>query len=88
MKKKRFSEEQIIKAIKRMENGESPKDLCREMGVHQQTLYNWKSKYGGMEVSELAELKRLQDENRRLKGLVADQALDITMLKDINSRKW
>jgi putative transposase len=88
MKKKRFSEEQIIKAIKRMENGESPKDLCREMGVHQQTLYNWKSKYSGMEISELAELKRLQDENRRLKGLVADQALDITMLKDINSRKW
>ena len=71
-----------------MENGESPKDLCREMGVHQQTLYNWKSKYSGMEISELAELKRLQDENRRLKGLVADQALDITMLKDINSRKW
>ena len=88
MKKKRFSEEQIIKAIKRMENGESPKDLCRELGVHQQTLYNWKSKYSGMEISELAELKRLQDENRRLKGLVADQALDITMLKDINSRKW
>jgi len=88
MKKKRFSEEQIIKAIKRMENGESPKDLCREMGVHQQTLYNWKSKYSGMEISELAELKRLQDENRRLKGLVADQALDITMLKDISSRKW
>ena len=88
MKKKRFSEEQIIKAIKRMENGESPKDLCREMGVHQQTLYNWKSKYSGMEISELAELKRLQDENRRLKGLVADQALDITMLKDNSSRKW
>jgi len=88
MKKKRFTEEQIIKLIKRMENGEAPKNLCREIGVHQQTLYNWKSKYGGMEVSELAELKRLQDENRRLKGLVADQALDITMLKDINSRKW
>lgn len=88
MKKKRFTEEQIIKAIKRMENGESPKDLCREMGVHQQTLYNWKSKYGGMEVSELAELKRLQEENRRLKTTVADLTLDNQMLKDINSRKW
>jgi putative transposase len=88
MKRKRFTEEQIIKAIKRIDSGESPKELCRELGVSQQTLYNWKSKYGGMEVSELAELKRLQDENRRLKSLVAEQALDITMLKDINSRKW
>lgn len=88
MKKKRFTEDQIIKAIKRMDNGESSKDLCRELGVHQQTLYNWKSKYGGMEVSELAELKRLQEENRRLKTAVADLTLDNQMLKDINSRKW
>lgn len=88
MKRKKFSEEQIVKILKRMESGESPKELAREAGVAQQTLYNWKSKYGGMEVSELAELKRLKDENRRLKTLVADQALDITMLKDINSRKW
>ncbi len=88
MKGKRFTEEQIIKTLKRIEAGESAKDLAREIGIHQQTLYNWKSKYGGMEVSELAELKRLQDENRRLKVLVAEQALDITMLKDINSRKW
>ena len=88
MKKKKFTEEQIIKALKRIENGESPRDLCREIGVHQQTLYNWKSKYGGMEISQLAELKRLQAENKKLKTLVADQALDIVMLKDINSRKW
>jgi len=88
MKKKRFTEDQIIKAIKRMDNGESSKDLCRELGVHQQTLYNWKSKYDGMEVSELAELKRLQEENRRLKTAVADLTLDNQMLKDINSRKW
>lgn len=88
MKGKRFTEEQIIKTLKRIEAGESAKDVAREIGIHQQTLYNWKSKYGGMEVSELAELKRLQDENRRLKLLVAEQALDITMLKDINSRKW
>jgi len=88
MKKKRFSEDQIVKTLKRIENGESPKDICRELGIHQQTIYNWKSKYGGMDVSELAELKRLQDENSKLKRLVADQALDIVMLKDINSRKW
>ncbi|MBH48151.1 MAG: hypothetical protein CME71_08275 [Halobacteriovorax sp.] len=88
MKKKRISEDQIVKTLKRIENGESPKDVCRELGIHQQTIYNWKSKYGGMEVSELAELKRLQDENTKLKRLVADQALDIVMLKDINSRKW
>jgi len=88
MKKKRISEDQIVKTLKRIENGESPKDVCRELGIHQQTIYNWKSKYGGMEVSELAELKRLQDENTKLKRLVADQALDIVMLKDINSQKW
>lgn len=88
MKRKRFSEEQIVKSLKRIEAGESAKDVARELGVHQQTIYNWKSKYGGMEISELAELKRLQDENRRLKNLVADQALDISMLKDLNSRKW
>ena len=88
MKRKRFTEEQIIKSLKRIEAGESTKDIARELGIHQQTLYNWKSKYGGMEISELAELKRLQEENRRLKNLVAEQALDITMLKDINSRKW
>lgn len=88
MKKKRFTEEQIVKALKRWQAGETVTVVARELGVHEQTLYNWKSKYGGLEVSELAELKRLRDENNRLKKLVADQALDITMLKDINSRKW
>jgi putative transposase len=88
MKRKRFTEEQIIKALKRIDSGESAKDVGREMGIHQQTLYNWKSKYGGMEVNDLVELKRLLEENRRLKLLVAEQALDITMLKDVNSRKW
>lgn len=88
MKKKRFTEEQIVKALKRWQAGETVAVVARDLGVHEQTLYNWKSKYGGLEVSELAELKRLRDENNRLKKLVADQALDITMLKDINSRKW
>jgi putative transposase len=88
MKKKRFSEEQIVKTLKRIENGESAKDVCRELGIHQQTIYNWKSKYGGMEVSELAEFKRLQEENNKLKTIVADLTLDNKMLRDINSRKW
>ncbi len=88
MKKKRFTEDQIVKALKRWQSGETVAILARDLGIHEQTLYNWKSKYGGLEVSELTELKRLRDENNRLKRLVADQALDITMLKDINSRKW
>jgi putative transposase len=88
MKKKRFMEDQIVKALKRWQAGEAVAVVARDLGVHEQTLYNWKSKYGGLEVSELTELKRLRDENNRLKRLVADQALDITMLKDINSRKW
>ena len=87
MKRKKFSETQIVKALKRIESGEFPKDVCREIGVHQQTLYNWKSKYGGMEISELTRMKDLQEENKRLKRAVADLTLDNQMLKDISSRK-
>jgi putative transposase len=65
-----------------------PEDLCRELGVHQQTFYNWKLKYSGMEVDQLKELKRLQEENNRLKKMVADQALNIEVLKEVNSKKW
>lgn len=86
--KKRFTEEQITKALKRWEAGEKPKDLCRELSVHEQTLYNWKSKFGGMEISEAKRLKELEQENNRLKRLVADQALDIQILKEVNSKKW
>lgn len=88
MKRKKFTEDQIIKILNRLEAGEKCKDLAREIGTQPQTIYTWRSKYGGMQVSELQELKRLQDENRRLKKLVADQALDIDMLKDVNSKKW
>ncbi len=88
MKKKRFSEEQIIKALKRHEAGENAKDLCRELGIHQTTFYGWRRKFGGMEVSEAKRLRELEDENRKLKAMVAEQALDIRMLKDLNSRKW
>lgn len=88
MKKNRFTEEQIIKILKRNEAGEMAKDLCREFGIHQTTFYGWKRKFGGMEVSEAKRLKELEDENRKLKRIVADLTLDNTMLKDINSRKW
>lgn len=86
--KKRYTEEQIIKALSRMESGLSAKDLSREVGVSQQTLYHWKKKFGGMDVSEARRLKELEAENTKLKRIVADQALDIVMLKDVNSKKW
>jgi len=88
MRGKRVSEEIMVKTIRRLDGGEKIKDLARELGVAEQTIYAWKSKYSGMEVSDVKEMRRLQDENARLKKLVAEQALDITMLKDINSRKW
>ena len=88
MKKKRFTEEQIVKVLKRLEAGEKAKDLCRELGVHEQTVYNWKNKFGGMEVSDVQELRSLRDENSRLKKLVVDLSLDNQMLKDVNSKKW
>lgn len=88
MRGKRVSEEIMVKTVKRLENGEKIKDLARELGLAEQTIYAWKSKYSGMEASDVKEMRRLQDENAKLKRLVADQALDIIMLKDINSRKW
>jgi putative transposase len=86
--KKRFTEEQIVKALKRIESGEKQRDVARELGVNEQTIYVWKRKFAGLEISELQELKALKDENARLKRLVADQALDIQILKDVNSKKW
>jgi putative transposase len=86
--KKRYSEEQTIGAVKKLESGISPKDLAREMGVTQQTLYHWKKRFGGMDVADAKRLKELEVENTRLKRIVADQALDIVMLKDVNSKKW
>ncbi len=76
MKKTKFTEEKIIGAVKQMESGRSVKEVARELGVTDQTLYNWKSKYGGMEVSDAKRLRTLEDENRRLKQLVADLSLD------------
>lgn len=88
MKRKRFSEEQIITILKEAEGGVKVPDLARKHGICENTLYRWKSKYGGMEVSDAKRLKALEEENRKLKRIVADQALDIVMLKDVNSKNW
>ena len=88
MRGKRFSEEQIIGVLKESEAGMALADLLRKHGISAGTYYRWKAKYGGMEVSEAKRLKSLEDENRRLKRLVADQALDIQLLKEIASKKW
>ena len=84
--KKRFNEEQIIRILKEHEAGKKAADLVREHNISEQTFYRWKSKYGGMDVSEAKRLKQLEDENRRLKELVADLTLDNHILKDIISK--
>lgn len=86
--KKRFTEEQIIKILKRSEAGEEVKVLCRELGISIQTFYSWKRKFGGMEVSEAKRLRELETENSRLKRMVADLMLDNQMLKAVNSKNW
>ena len=86
--KQRFTEDQIISAVKKLEAGITAKELSRELGVTQQTLYHWKKKFGGLDVSEARRMKALESENAKLKRLVAEQALDIIMLKDVNSKKW
>ena len=88
MRKSRFTEEQIITTLKELEAGTPAKELSRRHGISQQTLYRWKSKYGGMEVSEAKRLRQLEEENRRLKQMVADQALDIQALKEVLKKKW
>lgn len=88
MKKVRFTEEQIIDALKRVDNGLAVHDLCRDVGISEQTYYNWRRKYGGMDKTQIMELKQLRDQNKRLKRLVADQALDIQALKAINGKNW
>lgn len=86
--KKRYTEEQIVQALKKVDTGTSAKEMCREMGISEQTYYVWRRKYGGMDKSQVMELKHLQEENNRLKRIVADQALDIQALKFINSKNW
>jgi putative transposase len=88
MKRKRFKEEQIIAILKELEAGVPVGELARRHGVVENTIYRWRSKYGGLEVSEAKRLKALEEENRRLKRMVADQALDIQALNDVLSKKW
>ena len=88
MKRKRFSEEQIIGVLKEHELGAKTADLCRKHGISEATFYNWKSKFGGMDVSEAKRLKALESENAKLKRLLAEAMLDNAALKDLLSKKW
>lgn len=87
MKKGRFTEAQIIKALQEEQAGVKAEDVCRQHGISRATFYNWKSKYSGMDASQLKQLKDLQEENRRLKAMYADLALDHKILKDIIEKK-
>ena len=88
MKKQRFTEEQIIGVLKEQEAGVKAADLCRKHGISEATFYNWKAKYGGMEVSEAKRLKALEDENAKLKKLLAEQMLDVAALRELLGKKW
>ncbi len=88
MKAKRFTEEQIIGILKQSEAGMKVVDLCRMYGISDVTFYTWRKKYGGMEVSDAKRLKQLEDENRKLKQMLADALLDNKVLKDVVSKKW
>ena len=88
MKRKRFTEEQIIAILREQEAGAKTGDLARKHGVSEATLYNWKAKFGGMDVSDAKRLRALEDENGKLKRLLADAMLDNTTLKDLLSKKW
>jgi len=88
VKGKRFKEEQIIRILHEAERGMTVAEVCRQHNCSEQSFYRWKAKYGGMEVSEAKRLRALERENAELKKIVAEQTLNIRMLKDVNSRKW
>jgi putative transposase len=88
MRKARYTEEQIVAILKESEGGTPTSELIRRHGISRNTFYNWRKKYGGLDVSEAKRLKQLEAENRQLKRIVADQQLDIRALKDVVSKKW
>ena len=88
MRTTRFTESYIVQAIKEYEWGKKAEAICRDLGITRNTFYNWKKKYSGLDGDQLRRLKELEEENRRLKTLYADAALDNKMLKDLLSKKW
>lgn len=88
MKRKRYTDEQISFALRQAESGTSVGEICRRMGITEPTFYRWKKKFAGMGVAEIRRLKQLEDENKKLKQLVADLSLDRSMLQDVLRRKW
>lgn len=88
MKGKRFKEEQIIRILQEVDGGKAVAQVCREHGVSEQSVYRWRNLYAGMDIAELRRLKQLEEENRRLRSIVAEQAVDIQILKEVNSKKW